>query len=152
MCALSLRYRGRVAILAVLLASLSGCGGYSFTDVTGQVKYNGKPLDKPNGTISFLGPDGIQHTGQIDASGNYRVEKVCAGENKVTVIYARPQPESGRVRGRVPDPNKPDPTMTQTGPAFLTPDKYASPETTDLIVEVKKGTTYNPELTGPEIK
>ena len=35
---------------------------------------------------------------------------------------------------------------------YLTPEKYAQPDSSDLKVTVEKNTVYNPELTGPEIK
>jgi hypothetical protein len=36
-------------------------------------------------------------------------------------------------------------------PLYLTPPKYATPETTDLTVTVDKATVYDVPLTGPKI-
>jgi hypothetical protein len=149
MCSLRFRCVNIVALFSIPI--LSGCGGFSLTEVTGQVKYNGKPLDKPGGTISFLGPDGLPHSGEIDSSGNYRVANVCLGDNKVSVYYPRDgaHPEK---RKRGPDQGPPaDRGKTSQSP-FLTPESYASPETSGLTVVVDKSTVYNPDLKGPEIK
>jgi hypothetical protein len=136
-----------------LITSLPGCGGPARTEVTGQVKYNGQPIDR-KGTISFLGADGVPISAEIDTSGNYHASGVCLGENKVSVVYTRSDeiPPKGRVKGRVPDPNKPIDVPAATGPAFLIPDTFAAPESSGLKVTIEKSTVYSPELTGPPIK
>jgi hypothetical protein len=132
---------------------LPGCGGSSFTEVTGRVTYNGKPLDRPGGTISFLGPDGVPHTAQIDTSGTYRASGVCLGENKVSVFYPRSvSAASSKKQSRVPDSSKAlDPAKVPDS-LFLIPERYAAPETSELTVVVDKNTVYNPDLTGPAIR
>jgi hypothetical protein len=73
---------GPAALLAVLLAvPITGCGP-GRGEVSGTVRYNGKPL--PLGTIQFLGQDGIPHAAPIQSDGTYTVS-VPAGEAKVIV-------------------------------------------------------------------
>jgi hypothetical protein len=135
------------AIVAVLSLALAGCG--STTEVTGEVTYNGKPLDKPGGTISFFGPNGVPVTAPIDTSGHYKVAGVRVGENRVTVTY--PRPGLGQPKQRGPGKTGGPPATSEDSP-FLTPENYALPETSKLTVVVEGGTVYNPELTGPPIK
>src|SRR6516165_4414451 len=80
---------GALAIAALAL-SLGGCKVKRQYDVTGQVKYNGATLAKPNGQIVFLGPDGRQVVASINEDGTYKAEKVTAGLNKVAVYYPNP--------------------------------------------------------------
>jgi hypothetical protein len=137
--------------LVVMCFSLTGCGS-SQTDVTGQVHYNGKALEKPGGSILFIGPDGRKVTANVDGSGNYRAAGVSIGENKVAVIYMRPAPSGGPGR-RAPDPAKgPDAAKAPKSSPYLTPETYADPETSELKVTVDKNTVYNPDLKGPELK
>ncbi len=143
----SLRFRSFVLSTVVVFLFLSGCGP-SHTEISGQVTYNGKTLDKPGGTISFLGPDGIPHSAAIDTSGNYRVVGVCLGENKVAVAYMRAT-TTGTQKRRAPDAN--DPARPVESP-FLTPEFYAVWETSTLTVVVDKNKVYDPNLRGPEIK
>src|SRR5439155_193513 len=89
MCCFLPRLFSLVPVAAILSLTLPGCGGISRTDVTGQVTYNAKPLNKPGGTISFFGADAVPVTANIDSNGNYRAEGVCRGENKVAVSYLR---------------------------------------------------------------
>ena len=95
----------------VLCLGLAGCGS-SQTEVNGQVKYNGKPLDKTGGSILFIGPDGRKATALIDGNGNYHAEGVSIGENKVAVVYVHPPTpgSSGRCaprsRGKCPKPRR----------------------------------------------
>ncbi len=140
-----------LALLALLCVSVAGCNrGPARADVSGQVTYNGKPLDKPGGTISFFGIDGIAVRAPIDTSGNYRAIGVCVGENRVAVAYQRPAP----IAKHRANPSKGDAEKltAQVDSPFLTPEAYARPETSDLKVVVEGSTTYSPKLTGPEIQ
>jgi len=137
----------RVVAIAALALSLGGCGKKKY-DVTGQVKYNGAPLAKPNGKIVFIGPDGSQVDANIGQDGTYTAPKVTAGLNKVLVYYPNPAAgKSTRPRGE-PDPAKFKPN---NAPMYLTPEKYADVDATDLSTEVKQGTVFNADLTGPPI-
>jgi hypothetical protein len=132
--------------LAALVLSLSGCGKRQY-DVTGQVKYNGAALAKPNGQIVFLGPDGTQAVATIGADGTYTASKVSAGLNRIVVYYPNPSfTKPARPKGE-PDPKYRPPT---TSP-YLTPEKYASVDTSQLSIEVAQGTVFNVDLTGPPI-
>jgi len=133
--------------LAALAISLGGCGGKPQFDVTGKVQYNGAPLAKPKGQIVFVGPDGAQVAAPIGLDGTYKATNVPAGLNRVAISYPNPAfTKPSRPKG-LPGPND----RPVTSPLFLTPEKYAAVETSELSVEVKKGTVFNPEMTGPEI-
>jgi hypothetical protein len=133
--------------IAALALSLGGCNGKRQYDVTGQVKYNGAPLAKPDGQIIFVGPDGSQVAAPIGQDGSYTAHKVAAGMNKVAITYPNPAfKKAVRPRGE-PDPKfRPD-----TGSLYLTPEKYASVDTSELSTQVAQSTVFNVEMTGPAI-
>jgi hypothetical protein len=144
---LSTRAFALLAVVVLCCLHVAGCGpGYATTDVTGQVTYNGKPLDKDGGAITFYGPRGGPITAPIDRSGKYSAVGVSQGENKVTVIYARPVKIATK-KG----PKKDTAPSFGSETPFLTPEAYASPQSSELKVVVGSGTTYDPKLTGPEI-
>jgi hypothetical protein len=133
--------------LAALALCLGGCGKRQF-DVTGKVTYNKAVLNKPNGKIVFVGPDGTQAEAEIGSDGTYTATKVTAGLNRVVVYYPNPAfKKASRPKGP-PDPN----ARPADNPLYLTPEKYASPDTSGIEVEVKGGTDFNINLNGPEIK
>jgi hypothetical protein len=134
--------------LAALTLGLGGCAmGKRQYDVTGQVKYNGSPLAKPDGKIVFVGPDGRQVEASIGQDGMYTATKVTAGMNKVAVYYPNPGfKRAARPKGPPDSKYKPE-----TTPINLTPEKYASADTSDLSTEVAQGTVFNVEMTGPPI-
>jgi hypothetical protein len=135
-----------IAVAAVAL-SLGGCSGKRQYDVTGQVKYNGAPLAKPNGQIIFVGPDGTQVAASINEDGTYKAPKVAAGMNKVAVYYPNPAfKKAARPRGE-PDPKYKPPSE----PLNLTPEKYADVDNSGLSIQVAQTTVFNVELTGPPI-
>ncbi len=141
--------RRTVLMIAVFCA---GCGGPDPTaDVTGTVTYNGAPLNKPGGKIVFVGPAGSQVVADIAADGSYRAPGVPAGPNRVAVYYPNPEAKMGEKhlpeKGRIPP--KVTPPMP---PPFVTPYKYASPDTSELAVTVGPGTVYNADLVGPKIR
>ena len=131
--------------LAALATGAGGCGPGSH-DVTGRVSYNGAPLDKPDGQIVFIGPDGDQVAAGIGPDGSYRAPGVVGGPNKVAVYY--PNPKAKRDKVTRPKPGEPPPPPTAP---FLTPAKYASADTSGFSVAVKKGTVFDADLTGPKI-
>jgi hypothetical protein len=146
----SLRLVGLYIGLALLSLILPGCGG-SQNEVSGQVTYNGKALDKPGGFITFVGSDGVPVTTAIDSSGNYRAIGVRSGDNKVAVFYQRPPAKAGKRTPGDPGKGAYAPKQQQDSP-ILTPDSYSTPETSGLSVVVESNTVYNPKLTGPEIQ
>jgi hypothetical protein len=134
---------------AALAVSLGGCGGKLQFDVTGQVKYNGAALAKPDGLIVFVGPDGSQVAAPIGPDGTYTATKVTAGLNRVAVYYSNPAFKSAkpsRPKGAPTEMNRP--TIPST---FLTPESYASPDTSKLSIQVEKGTVFNVDVTVPAI-
>lgn len=139
----------RTAIVFVfMLAALgvSGCSPKRY-DVKGQVKYNGEILKLPHGTVVFAGPDGSQVSATIDEeTGNYLASKVIAGSNKVAVYYKNPKAGKALRKDSKETPN------TKPPPTFLTPEKYASTDTSQLAKDVNEDTEFNIELTGPPLK
>jgi hypothetical protein len=137
--------------LAALVLCLGGCGTHQF-DMTGQVKYNGAVLAKPDGQIVFIGPDGSQVGAPIGLDGTYTAVKVTAGLNRVAVYYPNPAFVKKAKRAR-PVQGAPPPPTNQPLPAmFLTPESYASPDTSQLSIQVDQDTAFNVDLTGPPIR
>ncbi len=133
--------------LAALATGLGGCDGKPKFVVTGAVTYNGATLDKPDGQIVFVGPDGTQVAAPIGQDGTYKAVDVPIGLNRVAVTYKNPAfAPVARPKG-VPGPkDRPVPSSPS-----LIPEKYTSTETSKLSVEVKEGTVFNVEMTGPRI-
>jgi|GEM_PF-969351 len=141
----TISHRTLAFALAVGLAAVGGCSPPRY-DVTGKVTYNGAPLNHPDGQIVFVGPTGDQVSAAIGADGTYRATGVVSGTNRVAVFYPNPaaKPDKGQKL-------KPGEQMRNV-PTYLTPAKYATPDTSELTVGVDKGTEYNVDLTGPPIK
>lgn len=135
---------------AIAMAAIcsGGCSEQTPYDVTGTVTYNGEPLDKPDGQISFIGPSGVLVTATIAADGTYRAVKVSGGVNRVSVNYSNPQAKSKKSAGKR-KLGDPEPKFE---PTFITPEKYASVETSELTVTVTKETVFDVKMTGPSIK
>jgi len=129
----------------VLAIAVPACSGRKI-DVTGKIRYNGAPLNKPGGQVVFVGASGAQVVGAIDADGNYRAKGVPAGLNRVAVYYRHPDFKPGK---RLPNNGSPA-NVPRVAP-FLTPEKYANVDTSGLSVNVDTGTIFNADLTGPEI-
>lgn len=139
----------RGVALAALAISLGGCGGkLPQYDVTGKVMYNGVPLAKPDGQIVFVGPDGTQVPATISPDGTFKAAKVTSGLNRVAIYYPNPAFTKPTRPAGGPSPKS---RPAATAPQFLTPEKYASAETSQQSVEVKEGTVFNVEMTGPAI-
>ncbi len=140
-------------VLGLLFAALavgeSGCGSPHF-DVTGNVKYNGAPIDKPDGQIVFIGPNGDQVMADIGPDGNYRAISVSSGKNRVAVYYPNPKAKGDRLAK--PKPGDTINPRTPTEPPFLTPTKYGVADTSGLSLTVDKETVFDVDLTGPAIR
>jgi len=134
----------KLAFIALAVGA-SGCGSRQY-NVTGQVKYNGAVLAKPDGQIVFIGPKGEQVAAAIGLDGVYRATKVSSGLNRVVVYYPNPNAKKGK--GSKPKPGEEPPPLA---PPFLTPNKYASAESSGLSITVEKETDFPVDLTGPEI-
>jgi hypothetical protein len=77
------RQWSRAAIVAALLFAAAGCGS-SHPSISGQVTYDGQPVQK--GAISFAPTDGQGPTfGAAIENGRYRVDKAYVGEKRVVV-------------------------------------------------------------------
>jgi hypothetical protein len=107
----------RFAIASIVLGlSFAGCGGKNaLKEVSGEVVYNGQPVQK--GTISFLPADGNGPSAAgIIADGRYKM-KVAPGKKKVNIEAFK---TIGRRHDRPNDPNSP---MVDVEEQYL-PDRY----------------------------
>jgi hypothetical protein len=83
----------RMALVAAAVAIVAawGCGGRGFSEVTGTVLVDGKPLQGAFVTFTPKEPDGVRGVGATNTEGRYRVirpgSKVGAqiGVNRVSV-------------------------------------------------------------------
>jgi hypothetical protein len=132
--------------LATLAIGVTGCSAPQEFKATGKVTYNGKVLDKPNGTIVFIGPKGEQSVAEIGADGTYKALKVALGENKVVVYYPNPA-ITKRLKNKLKPGEEPPPTLSP----YLTPEVYATEDTTHLKVTVDKDTVLDVDMKGPPI-
>ena len=131
---------------------LSGCAERQ-VDVKGKVTYNGAPLAKQGGQIIFVGPNGTQVVAPIGLDGTYLAPKVPTGPNRVAVYYSNPDAVGGKKLPGRPKRGQPPPTyVPPPPPAFLTPDKYASVDTSTLSVQVDKEMVFDADLSGPKIR
>jgi hypothetical protein len=146
-CSSGRRRAGRAALLALLLGtSLTGCRPGQ-GEVSGTVRYNGRPL--PFGTVQFLGRDGVPYAAAIQPDGTFSA-RVPAGEAKVIVSCVdepRLTSYTGQLassRGRVA-PRGPAP-----GNFSLIPTRYADWDASGLTVQVRRGGTVQDfDLTSP---
>ena len=89
----------------------------------------------------------------IELDGAYHAVKVMSGLNRVAVYYTNPAAGSvkrSRIKPKAGEP--PPPPPPPPAPPFLTPDIYASVDTSTLSIQVdKEGAVFNVDLIGPEI-
>jgi hypothetical protein len=165
--------RRRAAALALLLASLAGCGP-GVGDVTGRVTHRGKPV--VCGSVVLVGPDGMTKVGAIAADGTYAVSGVGAGRAGVAVFSldpARPldpykaarthgkaeaeppadadrNPDAGRVVTHAPADrsNWADPTVDRSK-WFPLPPKYERVDLSGITVEIKAGANAGVDIDLP---
>jgi hypothetical protein len=125
-------------VVFLTLAAL-GCGR---GDVTGKVTLNDKPV--PFGTVLFEGSDGNIHQGQIELDGSYSIPGVAVGEARAAVNS--PNPRSSDLTPISKTGKKP--ILHPDVPGwFAIPDKYSSPDTSELKYTIKGGqNTINIEL------
>jgi hypothetical protein len=124
--------------LALLLgALLTGCGSGQ-EEVSGTVRYKGKPL--PFGTIQFLGSDGVLRAGAIQPDGTFAVQ-VPVGEAKVIISCLkdtgpnRPRGASASRDGRAAPP------PSSSANVSLIPRRYTDWDASGLTVLVGDGQT-----------
>ena len=130
-------------LLLSLLAAL-GCGG-GVGDVTGTVKYQGKPLD--GGSVQFQS-GGKTVASEISKDGKYSVAGVPTGSAKISVSYVDPRAtdhfravsaasKAGAGRG---DKAAAPPVAVGDPSVFnKIPDKYSDFNGSGLTFDVKKG-------------
>ncbi len=121
-------------ILGAISLTATGCGatGAGMAQVAGKVSFQGKPV--PKGMVSFIPatPGGRNATGQIDESGNYRLQTENPGDGALigdytVAIAARDDVVLDYI------PKKPIP------PKYLVPAKYENPKTSGLKATVQSG-------------
>jgi hypothetical protein len=137
----------------VLFAALglAGCDGGT-TDVSGTVKYKGKPV--VYGTVVVLGADGQPKAGEIRPDGTFRVGGVRRGPARVAVSSPPPpgsEPPRKPKAGRDADDDKPIPEVPPAPPEviknwFPIPDKYGDPAKSELTAEVESGRPLDLDL------
>ncbi|MEY4188395.1 MAG: hypothetical protein RIT02_3429 [Planctomycetota bacterium] len=133
----------RIHKLALALSAvlISGCGGqyspqaeiFKTVSASGVLTFRGKPLA---GFIVTLHPAGDQRTasGTTDADGRFTLgtnahgDGAVAGNHKVSVIWQ--PPEDDGLGSTVEDPKK------MPKPPLDIPAKYASPETSEITLEI----------------
>jgi hypothetical protein len=133
-------------VAASMLFCTGGCDSRKF-NVSGKVTYNGSSLEVPGGEISFTSPKGEVVSGPIKEDGTYLVTNVTAGHNLVAVSYQNPKALKEKEKPRL----EPGERMQPVEKPFLTPQKYASPNTSELSVDVDKDVTFDVSLTGPKM-
>jgi hypothetical protein len=151
-----LRSRGcgmRIVPLAAILLALAGCGESvkgraGLVPVTGKVTLDGKPLT--TGTVSFITSDGSEaFTGQIDASGNYKLAAsptdpgALPGEYKVIVMATESKTmtaeDSKAMEAKAKAAQGGTGDAATTAPKSLVPEKYTKVATSGLTRTVKAG-------------
>ncbi len=122
---------------------LVGCG-QSYGDLSGKVTYKGNVLRM--GTVSVLGSDGITRASMIAKDGTYSVEKVAAGEVKLTVYSPDPELSQPHKRQKKNAPPPPKVEVDKTGWVAI-PEKYADFKDSGLTFSLKPGpNSYDIEL------
>lgn len=122
------RFTGPLLVFALLPLS-AGCGR-GWGDVSGTVRYQGKPL--PKGSITFYDEANQTITSPLDADGKYTMRRVAAGKVKVAVMLPMYIAMKGDTKGmaRMAAERKTLPNL---------PPRYADAEKSGLDREVKRG-------------
>jgi hypothetical protein len=116
----------RAVVFFLLTAALAGCGGAELGEVSGNVSYDGAPIEE--GAISFIPTDGKGPSGgAMIKGGKYTAKNVALGLCKVSI-------SSGKVSSQ-----KADDMKGPTSPKIieLVPSKYN--KSTELQFDVKAG-------------
>jgi hypothetical protein len=135
----------------LLLGALAGLGCGGTGEVSGTVKFQGRPL--ASGSVLMMGADNRPLYGEIHEDGSYRIKGVPTGTVKVAVNSPpptlAPQAPGAEGRSKAPEPasRTPDPAADPKGLWFAIPEKYGDPLTSGLSREIKKGpNTYDIDL------
>lgn len=135
----------RIFGLLLVALSLTGCGGDGLQPLQGTVTLDGQPL--ADAAVSFSPVEGGRPaSGKTDADGKFVLASFKAGDGlpvgsyKVTIVkidtkqQAQAAPESA---GDGDSPESAAMGAVEQGVTFVTPIKYSSPLTTDLVVDVQ---------------
>jgi len=134
--------------LALLACMVTGCGKAT-GNISGVVKYNGKPL--PGGSVMFVDSSGAIVQTAIAEDGKFTASKVAIGNNKVAVSYVDDkinqyaQEIAAKGKGSLkPITNMP---KLDTANMLTLPAKYSMPDQSGLYFDVKSGeNTYDIDL------
>jgi hypothetical protein len=130
--------RIRVALLLLLLPALLstiGYGAIDYSDVSGTVTLDGKPLHA--GTITFFDATNSTRSGEIK-DGSFTVRKVATGKVHVAVVAApQPQPAPGGGIPNAPRHGESKRAAPGTGaPSGALPARYGNHETSGLEFDI----------------
>ncbi len=126
-------------ILGLAVLANLGCGGQKFTDVEGQVSFDGKPL--PAGLIVFTNPeDTLASSAYLRGDGTFSARNVPAGTVRVAVrneefqgVMSEKQAAALRSRGL------PAPSFDEKVKGFryvAIPPHYADTQTSGITFEL----------------
>lgn len=130
----------RVAIwLGAVVLVAAGCGGGpGQAEVSGTVRFEGRPL--ASGTVTFVGADGAKSHSGIGPNGEYRVQGVARGMAQIGVV-SHPRVPAGLMK---PGPGQPA-AKSEPGPAV--PARYGDPAASGLSCDVSAAAqTHDIEL------
>jgi hypothetical protein len=122
--------------------------------VEGKVTYKGAPL--PSGSIAFHLSNEQSYEDGIQPDGTYQAVGLKPGPYKVTVVTKEikgppqnPPPLKGPPKGKGPPPKAPPKGFKFIPPKYVAiPQRYADPNTSGLMLEVKAGKQpFNIDLT-----
>lgn len=127
-------------LASAALVFLAGCSGSTadIVKVSGKVTYDGQPVKV--GNVQFLpvaGQTGVQPaTGMILEDGSYQM----------TSVHGKGV-QPGNYQVSVSSMESIDVTETPMPPKYLVPEKYSTPQTSGLTVEVKAGAAMTHDIT-----
>lgn len=145
--------------LIILALMISGCGsggasGPKTVRVSGVVYLDNEPVE---GALVTFSNEGFAATGRTNSEGRYELTQgAVPGENIVTVVKwqegdLKLNPEEGMDEGQLEamgagTPENPGNVAAQLGAKQLIPDRYSSPEKTDLKYPVPEDGTETADL------
>jgi hypothetical protein len=147
-----LRPRVHCPGLIGLLTIATGCPGSNEAEVSGSVRYRGRPVR--SGTVFTFAGDGIPHSSRINPDGTYSMKTIPAGPVRFSVQSPNPakvaiSPEGAQQRESVrPIPAPGDTLQTPNRGVWIAiPDRYGTPASSGLSTTLRSGiNTFNIEL------